>query len=365
VPWWAVVAGVLLCLSLLAMLSARMPQRPANHGSYDAGDSGTRAAYLLLEAMGIPVSQSKRMAEGNVRWLLFPLADPKEIEVLKDWIQAGGVLLLADPGSEFTRSLGVEVQDGADAKDFIELKMGENSFRVEVSNKHIELKNRSGRGWPPNDGEPFVSIITRGRGEIWLLHYPNFVKNSILLRGVQKANENAQVLYRLAQAIREEHPETIYVDEYYHGMRERPTVTDLLLKPPVLWTSLHGLVLLLLVLWAFSPRFGRLLELPPARRRSKEEFLDALANILDKKHAYDYASKTVRDAFVRDLARDLGLPASATTELVIQQAQLRRKKVAPERLRRGLLPHHPVNDATIFLATLHELDNLRHACFAR
>src|SRR5262249_20689194 len=157
----------------------------------------------------------------------------------------------------------------------------------------IEATEDAARQWPERAESPLVSIYPLGRGEVWLVHFPNFVKNSTLFKGIQGDNDNAQGLYRLTTAMGEASHQTLYVDEYFHGMRERPSVVDLLLQPPVLWTTLHGLGLLILALWAFTPRFGRLQETERVRRRSKEEYLNALAGILEQKRAYEHAYHSV------------------------------------------------------------------------
>jgi hypothetical protein len=364
-PWWGVAAGLVLCLSFLGLLIAKPPQRPAQNGTYDASSVGTRAAYLLLDEMGIPVRQSKRVAEGRLRWLLFPRGESKEIDTVKEWLASGRTLLLADPSGRFTKSLGLALDSDPSADATVSVFINSKRYRVQTGGKSVDATTRPDLVWPEDTEHPLASIYRHLGGELWLVHYPNLFKNHLLFEGLKGTNDNAQVLYHLAVAMRESSNETIYVDEYFHGMRERPSVTELLLEPPILWTTLHGLGLLAFALWAFSPRFGQLQTLERPRRRSKEEYLHAIAGILEQKRAYERAYDTVQQAFLRDLARDLGLPLTAPPKAIFDQATLRRKRIDPERLRAALSQKPPLDNESEFLASLHELEDLRHVCFAR
>src|SRR5262249_62147547 len=99
-----------------------------------------------------------------------------------------------------------------------------------------------------------------------------------------------------------------------------------------------------LLLWSAAPRFGPVRPTPPPARRSKEEFLDALAVLLRRKGDYADAYRTVRRDLRRRIEADLGLPADTPVEQTIRQAE-RRRGARPETLRALLTGSGPPGGA--------------------
>src|SRR5579871_2958280 len=106
--WWTVPLAVFAILLILALLLGQMPDPPNFGTSYDASDGGFRAVYQLLEDLGYPVERSRRAGGGSVRWVLYPVdATAKDAASIDDWIQRGGVALLALTDAEFAKGMGV------------------------------------------------------------------------------------------------------------------------------------------------------------------------------------------------------------------------------------------------------------------
>src|SRR5262245_30064642 len=377
--WWAGPAAVVLLLALVAMMGGgRPPTDPTVGSSYDASPSGIRAAYLLLDGLGYDVTASRRLGVGRVRWLLFPRtgfvasASPLrkrrsagsdgmstsaegDVQALRRWVEDGGILLLADDGRQFAERLGVRVETFERPCD-LQIEVAGRKLTVSGGPIDVVPVDRADRVWPPS-GEPLASIFQKGRGSVWVVHWPRFLLNEHL-----RAGDNAIVLCRLADAVAAQ-GERIYVDEFFHGLRERPGVLELLLEPPALWVTLQGLVVLGLILWRTLPPFGAVRGLPPVRRRSKEEFLDAMANLLAVKGAYREAHAVVRDALARDLTTTLGMPPATSPEVIAAEAARRRPGIDADRLARALGRTIPATDAGEFLRAVRELDALRHEFF--
>jgi len=133
-----------------------------------------------------------------------------------------------------------------------------------------------------------------------------------------------------------------------------------LLKPPALWVTLQALLLLGILLWHYLPRFGQARPLPPPSRRSKEEFLNALASLLERKGDRTAAYSVAADILAREMAEELGLPPGTPSEALAQEAA-RHRRVDPVRLQRVLsgqgLP------ATDFVQALDELETKRGEFF--
>lgn len=374
-PWWLWPAAVLLVTALLGMLLGKPPRQGEVRSVYDATEGGTRAVYLLLDTLDYPVRPSRRLTEGRVRWLLYPTKTADEETTLSDWVARGNVLLLAGDDPALSRALGLEVRFedvGRPASPSLhlpglfeddpdrELAFIPGPTHVQVVRTRLTLR----RTWPEEAPAPLVSIFSLGRGEIWLAHYPALFLNGTLRQSKDQPADNALLLCGLVEELRRHHPQTIYLDEYFHGLRDRPSPLELLFRPPLLWITLHGLLLLGFLLWRYVPRFGPLQEEPSPRRRSKDEYLDAVASLLEQKRAYGEVTSTVRNNLVRELEQRLNLPAGCSRDTLVQRAARQWPRIEAERWGRLLAgdapePAHPA----AMLAVLHEVERLRHDAF--
>jgi hypothetical protein len=356
--WWSVPAACILVLMALAMLFGNSPQKVEPGNSYDASNKGFRAAYLLLEQLKYPVVRSKRPAGGAARLVLFPDVAKDKGSIPDEWVQAGGVLVLADNQPHFARQLGMNLQIHQEEMPSEEDASGPGIARLEAGADRVDWPGHFGTVWASAGGKPVITIYSRGRGQIWLVTRPDFLTNRLL-----RQSDNAILLCRLAEALLQERNGELCFDEYCHGMRERPGVTELLFQPPALWITLQALLLTAVVLWHYVPRFGSILALPPRRRRSREEFLEAMAALLQRKGDYAEAYHTVHEGLVRDIERDLGLPAGVALDKVLREAS-RRRPLSPsthQRLLIDQLPPRAGKDS--FLRALNELADAREEFF--
>jgi hypothetical protein len=138
---------------------------------------------------------------------------------------------------------------------------------------------------------------------------------------------------------------------------------ELLFRPPARGVTLEMMLLTALVLWHFGSRFGQVRPPKPLSRRSKEEFLDAMAELLTRKGDRAEAFREVRDDFLLRLQEHLGLPSSATPKEIAQEAG--RRRGLPEEPLLELLtassPPHGTGTAA-FLAALHQLETFSNEC---
>jgi hypothetical protein len=354
--WWAVPAAVLLALLGLAMFFGKGPERHEHGSSYDASPHGFRAAYLLLEELGYPVVRAKRLGGRDVLWVLFPTKTKQEAAALDDWVRQGGLLLLADDSAEFAAQLGMTLQVRKKAGELDEEEAsGLGVARLEGGRTVVSWPKQAGEFRVQAGGEPFVTVYPFGRGEIWLLNRPEFVTNALLPRA-----DNALLLSRLATDALQSRPGRLAFDEYFHGMRDRPGVTELLFQPPALWVTLQALLLLGLVLWHYIPRFSPARPLPPPSRRSKEEFLNALAALLERKGDRSAAYAVAADDLARELESQLSLPAATPVEVLVREAS-RHRPVDQARLLRVLTGQglSPGAGGAAFVQALNELETIR------
>lgn len=376
--WWAVPAVGIILLAVFGMIFGEGPKKAAYGTSYDASGGGSRAAYLLLEELGYPIERSRRPTGGDVRWVLFPeKMTGNDISKLDDWVRRGGIALVALDDDEFVRHLGLSVTIiGGTIKDSSQpavfqmprpIEKGEAYTAEAPDVSHVlagqlEVTGPSGgRPWGRIGDGPIATIYSRGRGQLWLLNRPDVFANVNL-----REEDNAVLACRLAEAMLAERPGgRLAFDEFCHGLRDRPSVTELLFRPPVLGVTVQALFLTLLVLWHYGIRFGPVQPAPPPARRSKEEFLDAMAELLERNGDRADAFRTVRDSFLRKLEAMLGLPAGTPLEVTVREAA-RRRGVRSEPLLRILSAEEPPDgsSAAAFLQALNQLETAAHECFA-
>jgi hypothetical protein len=403
--WWTVpVASVTLLLLLGLVFGQGEPEQKGT--SHDGSGKGYRAAYLLLQEMGYPVARSRRAAEGRVRWVLSPEGSPGDAEVLDAWVRDGGTLVLGDDKGVFAQGLGFEVRvravsreaeaDAAVGPEGVgELITGPTAvsrlgpagqteapalagasvaalatpdwpsgitqvLAVRRAEDAWFLQGQEGFVWAWCRDRPFVTVYPHGRGQVWLLNRPAFLTNRFIGQA-----DNGVLVCRLAEATLGDSDGPLEFDEYCHGLRDRPGFFALLLKPPLLWVTLQGFLLVAVLVWYHGVRFGGLRPAATSRR-SAEEYLDAVAALLDRRQDHADAYRTARDALRGDLERELGVPHGTPVERLAGEAAARRG-VARDRLLRLLSADRPPTGAgpEAFVGALVELEKVRDALFPR
>jgi hypothetical protein len=376
--WWVAPAVILVLLPLIGMVFGGGPESVARGTSYDASDSGFRGVYLILEELGYPVERSRRPVGGDVRWILFPSkTSAKDAAAINDWIQRGGHALLALENTEFADQIGLAVKilgdssalNTKDSARFRETtsKKQNDSHKASAPDVNVVYAGQvvvkgppGGQTWGTIENQPLVTIYQRGRGELWLLNRPDVLTNSNMREG-----DNAILACRLAEAMLEELPNSrLAFDEYCHGLHDRPNVFELLFRPPVLAATLEVLLFMAFALWHFGARFGSLHRVSTSARRSKEEFLNAMADLLTRKGDRAEAFRTVRNDFLRRLEDELSLAAGTPIEETVREA-VRRRGVKSKPLMRLLTASTPPKGAGVeaFLDALHQLEIAANECF--
>jgi hypothetical protein len=354
--WWAVPAAAFLVLIGLALVFGKEPEQKGHGTSYDASGKGFRAAYLLLEELGYPVVRGKRLGGRDVRWVLFPTTAQQEAAQLDAWVRQGGLVLLADDSKEFAAAMGITLSvEHKDQDPGEETASALGVTRLAGGQTLVDWSGQPGIALIEAGDKPVVTVYARGRGEVWLVNRPEFLSNRLLPRA-----DNAVLLCRLATETLQHGPDRLAFDEYFHGMRDRPGIMELLFQPPAIWVTVHGFLLLGLLLWHYVPRFGVIHPLPAPTRRSRKEFLEAMAYLLERKGNYSAAFAVVRDAFAQELEQQLGLPLGRPAEEVVAAAR-RRRPMDNQRLLRLLqgevLP--AAADSQDFLKALNEVETAR------
>lgn len=353
--WWAVPAAAVLLLTMLAVLLGGPPPKQAAGTSYDPAPEGFRAAFVLLDELDYPVFRSKRPGGGTARMVLFPTESKDDADKLASWVRAGKAVVLADADGDFAGRLGISLTVSQTDPGAEDAAGPEGVARLAGGTRFVAWQGQPGRVWATAGGRPFVTVHDYGYGEVWLVNRPEFLKNRLIGEA-----DNGVLLCRMAEEVLNRLPQgTLGFDEFYHGLRERPGALQLLFEPPVLWVTLQGILLLGLLLWHYVPRFGTLRPIPDARRRSKQEFLDAMASLLERKGDYEEAYRTARASWLRDLEREFGLPPGTPPEEVAREAAGRRQADAARLLRLLQQESLPRAGPAAFVQALNELESAR------
>jgi hypothetical protein len=345
----------------LAMLFGNSDSQRQQGTSYDASSKGLRAAYLLLEELGYPVVRSRRAAGGSVRFVLFPKSGQKEAETVDEWVRRGGILVLGDDTGEYAEKMGIHLKIRSLETDSAELSAsGPGVTKLSPGKTEVVWPDQVGRVWAGVEEDPAITVYERGRGQLWLLNRPELFDNKHLRNA-----DNAILLCRLADGVLKEHAGDLSFDEFVHGMRDRPGIVELLFRPPTLWITLLGLWFVGLLVWHFAPRFGKFRPEVRPRRRSKEEFLDAMASLLERKGDCAAAYAVVREDILRCIEAELGLPTGSPIQQLLTTAISYRGKQVESTLKPIETVLRSGASQTTFLTALNELENTRDRFFGK
>jgi hypothetical protein len=125
----------------------------------------------------------------------------------------------------------------------------------------------------------------------------------------------------------------------------------------MLYLTLASVLFTLVLIWHHAPRFGPPLPDRPVRRRSKEEYLDAIAELLHRKGDYRDAFDTVRQSALRRIETELGLGGGTSLTELLDEAE-RRRPGRGSALRHALRPNAvpPGASRHTFITALNELE---------
>jgi Domain of unknown function (DUF4350) len=381
----AIVLGVLAGLSALGSVELeREPEREYQpvRSSYNAGPTGTRAFYQLLDESGAPVARWREsfasLAAGGTEAALitvgpFPLGEgvpESETRALREWVAAGGRALVisrwpreqfGDPAIEVARQgdsddWGLPPERLVDERsdDLIAQPTGlARGLRgLAVSRLASRLRFRPAgdeKGAPVvhlGDGDGAVlADFDYGRGRVIFLSDPFVVANNGIARGA-----NLALALNLVGALGGDGRRILF-DEYHHGHRgEGNALIGYFRGTPAPWLLAQGLLLAALVGYSAGRRFARPLPLPREDRHSPLEFVGSMASLQQAAEARDLALENIYPRFKAKLTRALGVPARARPPEIAAALGRRRLDVAPAELLRTLeeseqaLAGEPIDD---------------------
>lgn len=327
----AALFAVVLALAILLAPEEQQNEADLRASSYLVTPRGTRGLFWTLEELEIPVARrvTPLVEADSIRGPLLVLApgeplSPAEVGALMAWVDRGGTLVYAAgqldalPLGEISSpldSLGLAVRPPRWARETDTVTAlpvphrwtagmrPVRDFRLVFADTSRALRRGKGAAeilLRTPQGRAAAVVVRRGRGRVLALADATPLGNRAL-------KENTLALL-VARAVAEGGARggTVWFDEYHHGFRGDGSpargVGRFLFGTRPGWATLQLLVVAAGLLLLLGRRFGAPLPVPPARRRSPLEHVDALAGAYRQAGARGVA----RRLLVAGLARRLG-----------------------------------------------------------
>ncbi len=334
--WW-LGAIALVVLSLLFLLISPPSQKRSQDGStYSRQPSGYGAWYAMQEQQGVKIQRWQKpitdlmnnSSQQTGITLLQVYSQPTENIVLepteREWLGQGNkivILGVAQPvtAAEFstthpTAAGLVKIQSSR--RRVASLPKIPTAIPVKIPAKiqpeeEVILSDRYGA---------MIWKESIGKGQLVLITTPYLGANAY-----QKEPGNFKLLSQLVDPKNQ-----IYIDEYLHGYQDAEEIAKsavgswitYLRQTPVLVILLQMGVILLVFLWGYNQRFGAVVPLTVPAMNNSEEYIKAIAAVLERANCPDFLVSTIARAEQIKLQRTLGLgstPVAPETLLAVWQ----------------------------------------------
>jgi len=323
---WRWDAIALLMLSLLFFIVITPSQQRLSDGStYSRQPSGYGAWYATMEQQGTKIqrwqkpwtelitnSATAKKASTTLLQIHPQLTSPPVLdEQEQKWLSLGNKIII----------LGIQE------------KVTAANFTTTPSSPQGIIKIQSSRRklWtiPPDQsskltilGDRFGAIIWQqpiGKGQLILVTTPYLGANAY-----QNEPGNFKFLSQLVNPAGNPQQQ-IYVDEYLHGYRDAEEIAKTgtgnwityLQKTPVFVVFVQMGILLLVLLGGYNQRLGRVVPLETPAINNSEEYIGAIAAVLERANCPDFLLDTIGRAEQIKLQRSLGLGSTLVAPEVL------------------------------------------------
>jgi hypothetical protein len=306
-----VALGGLLVLAVVVgayLSAARRTEGPPLDPTSTAPD-GARALVELLDRYGDVDVRDRPPDRGQDTAVLLEDRFDREAEAaLRSWVEAGGTLLVADPGSTLTPAMAsstpglreVSCDDPALAA-VRQLPMGGTGFALDVPDGATTCATP--------DGAAVVVVDGLGSGRIVSLGGPAPLTN-------RRLDEGDAAVLAVALLAPEAGTDVAFLQpELAVGSGDR-SLTDLVGTPVRAALAQLGVAFCLVVLWR-ARRLGRPVAEPQPVQIESAELTAAVGRMLARSRQPGRAAAILRDRARRDLSGRLGLPLDAPADLVV------------------------------------------------
>lgn len=283
---------LLLVVTVVAAIQQMRSEGMPPLSSFSSTPEGTRALWLWLGELDYPVSQEalthfQPPPDTSLIFLLEPSREitPEEWAVLDDWVEAGGVLLLAGENFLTVRAIrhydfDLDYSAGVAGSMTSQTPLGVSPPGGPAylqAHAHLESERDDFVTHLADEAGPIIISFEQGQGRVILSATPFPFSNA----GLKEAGNPALVL-NLVSAVAE--PGLIWFDEWHHGLRSTSTeVTgpaDWLRYTPSGRSFLYTAAIIFIAIALRGRHFGRPVPLPQdTSRRAPLEYIAAIANL--------------------------------------------------------------------------------------
>ncbi len=320
------IAGVSVIATVIATLFGQKVERPipTARDSYGASPLGSRAFVETLEALGMHVLRERRgelggqaplvllepdatfaVVDGQRRELADTIASRAEhglatILVLPKWSfeygtaspdeGADDVLSVALPGAALAHSTAI-----TDALSTVRPTGSLGSYELSLP----WPQSITGAGAEVLLASDAGALVVRRADALLVVSHPDLVHNW----NVQRA-DNARAMLDVIRGAGA--GDTVTIDEVFHGHGERRSLATALGQAPTVFLTAQALVVLLLIVWIGSRRFGPPRELAPLAHGPSESIAVSAFVLAEGRPEATLAEAYVREV-IAELAERLGL----------------------------------------------------------
>jgi len=346
----AILAGLALLSALVIFLVAARGagEQPESvvRSTFSSMPHGTMACYELFRRLGVPARRLSKpldpenLANAGVLFILDPLKNVEgdDFEHLGRWVRGGGVLVctktkslqffhqIEPPSHDLWRLRHVVVSEG----DPTYPAPGENPLATDVSAVVFDTRTQI----KPAEASKIVEVLppierlftdtagcrvarrSVGKGSVILLADASFLSN----RSIGREDNAVLAMNLLATAQAQAKRNGVVFDEYHLGFGSHPgawgTMLGILTRTGPGWAVLSLTAAGLLAVISKGRQFGSRITPERRRRRSKLEFVHAVAATCRTAGAHRLAFGMIFRWFRRRVAARLGLPPSAADEMI-------------------------------------------------
>ena len=308
-------AVLLVAISLVGVLLSPDTGSTVGFGpsTYSTSNRGAKAAYLLLEELGYkedrwaaPPEELPKDAQHVVLILADPLAAPssEETTALQWFARRGGRILATGASAAALLKIPGAVRSKKDNYDWKEfparlpgpISRQAPSVSMRASERWKRIRPEGLEYYGDEEGATVARFPVGNGSIIW------WADSSPLTNYGLKQSSNLNLLLN---SVGQAQGTTVLWDEYYHG--ERRTLWSFLVRTPLPWALIQGLLLVLAVILTFSRRTGPVAVPVEESRLSPLEFVETVGDLYGRRRAANGALEIAFHRVRAMVARRLGV----------------------------------------------------------
>jgi len=291
--------------------------------TYNRKPSGLSGLYDLSERMGLKVDrfevsyrQLRRLTGMLVIIAPVQSLPDYELKQILDWVKKGNSLVYLDQfnidqSRQILEVLDLNVRNTVKELDGADLPVTEEDPVHDLVGKvRVSARSRL-TGGTPIVADSQGAVLTRvehGRGQVYVGSTPALCNNGTL------ADQEFWGNFQLLENIFRTANGTIYFDERAHGYSSGTNVFYYLSRSKAAPVAAQIGLIILLIVFSESQRFGNARSLEQRRKISNLEFINGLTNAYKRARANTAVMDILFQSFRNRLSRDLGVSPHESSE---------------------------------------------------